>query len=177
MSWLLRLIPLPYLILIAAGLLLLTHGMAGYTGWKVRDNSARAQMQKDAQAAAEKIMLLQTRMREIESAHANALYSVSATYQGKLNEVERDKEKFMSDVRAGRIKLQLPARANMQSVGSTSGQVSAATSGCDGQAGTELPQEVTEFLFGEASRADKIVEQLNACQAIVLQDRKISGAR
>lgn len=177
MSWLLRFIPLPYLILIAAGFLVVTHGMSGYAGWKMRDNSARAQMQKDAEAAAEQIMLLQTRMREIESAHVNALNTVSATYQGKLNEVERDKEKFMRDVRAGRIKLQFAARAPVQASTSAASPAGASTSGCHGQTGTDVPAEVIEFLFGEASRADKIVEQLNACQAIVLQDRKISGAR
>jgi len=49
---------------------------------------------------------------------------------------------------------------------------SAGTTGRDGETRAELSPDAAEFLIGEASRADKIVEQLNACQAVLVQDRK-----
>jgi len=171
---LLSFIPKPYLILIVAIALAASHGSAFYYGWKYRDNSAKAELLKEAQALNKEIVSLQQRARKAEAAHAMALQSVSTSYQEKLNEVKRDKDKFVADVRRGAIRLRIPT--SVQASRSSATTTGASACRCDVQAGTELPSAVVEFLYSEASRADEIVEQLTACQAVVIEDRKIGQA-
>lgn len=54
----------------------------------------------------------------------------------------------------------------------SAGAIAAGTGSGHGAPGCELSQPTAEFLVGEADRADGIVRQLDACQAIVVQDRQ-----
>jgi len=50
MSWLLNLIPKPYLIILAIGMLVTTHIYAYYKGWDSRDNKAKIELAKETEA-------------------------------------------------------------------------------------------------------------------------------
>lgn len=181
MFTLLRLIPTPYLILAAVITLGLSHMGAGYAGWKIRDNSARAEAQrateqrlKEVEQLNKSIIELQAKARQEEAQHAQQLAAVSRTYQEKLQNVRQDNDRFIAGVRAGTIRLRLP-EPRKTLPGSPAAKAVPGPGGCDGKAAGELPDAVAEFLWREASRADEITEQLAACQAIVIEDRRLSG--
>lgn len=178
-----KLIPKPYLILAIAIALAVSHAAAGYAGWKIRDNSARAAMQKEtevrlfqAQQMNAEINRLHNEARAVEAEHAARLHSFSQTYQERLQNVRDQKDKFIADVRAGVISLRIPPTSSRANISAT-GEVVVSASGCDAAARAELPSEVVEFLWSEASRADEVVEQLTACQAIVNEDRLVCGTK
>jgi hypothetical protein len=125
---------------------------------------------KEIVAANARIMELTGIARLVESKNAEALNEISKDYQEKLNHVSVEKEKFIASVRNGTIKLRIPS--NSKASGSSASTVTTSTSGCDGETTAELPTEVSEFLYGEATRADEITEQLNACQEIIIKDRE-----
>lgn len=183
MNWLLRVIPTPYLIVGIVAIAAATHLAAGYAGWKVRDNSARAQAQKETEQKLselavlnDKIIEMQREARAVEAFHAVRLTQVSESYQEKIRDAEIDKDKFVAGVRDGSIRMQLPRPHTERTNTSVLPEVVVTASRCDAAPGSELPSAVSEFLYSEAARADKIVEQLTACQAIVREDRRICGS-
>lgn len=142
------------------------------TGETKQDAKWQARENVELNAANAKIIELTTKARATEAQAAIDQAAISESYEGKLKNVQDDKDKFVSDVRAGRIVLRIPQpTAAKRASGGASSQTATSTSQCDGEARGELPREVTEFLYGEAGRADSIVEQLTACQALVRRDR------
>lgn len=180
MFTLFKLIPKPYLILGIIVILATSHFGALMFGRNIANNAAKARLQKETEAKLVQMQSLMTEnlrlsneVRAKESAHASKLASVSKTYQEELQNVRFEKDKFMASVRAGTIKLHIPKSASSYT---TLGQVNVTASRCDASTESELPRDVTEFLYSEASRADEIVKQLTACQSVVLEDRKICGS-
>ncbi|SNR73912.1 Bacteriophage Rz lysis protein [Methylobacillus rhizosphaerae] len=104
--------------------------------------------------------------RQLERDLATALTKVSGYYQEKITNVEKDKTRFIAGVRNGTIKLRDPYQAT-GSVGGITAAALGATGGLNATAGCELSGEASEFLYSEAARADKIVEQLTACQEAI----------
>lgn len=129
---------------------------------------------KDANA---KILELTYTARDKENKHNVALNDVSKTYQEKLTNVDIEKDKFIAGVRNGTIVLRQPATRSEKAGGSIGSETIASASGRDGEARAELYDTTSEFLLSESARADKIVEQLNACQAVVLEDRRLCGPK
>jgi hypothetical protein len=182
MFTLFKLIPKPYLILGLVLILATSHFGALMFGRNMANNAAKARLQKETQAKLVQMQELMTEnlrlsneVRAKESAHAAKLASFSKTYQEQLQNVRLEKDKFISSVRAGSVKLYIPKPARSVGDYPTLGQVNVTASRCDASAEGELPRDVTEFLYGEASRADEIVNQLTACQAVVLEDRRVCG--
>lgn len=182
MFTLFKLIPKPYLILGLVAILIASHFGALMFGRNIANNAAKAKLQKETQAKLvqmqslmEENMRLSNEVRAIESAHASKLASFSQAYQEQLQNVRLEKDKFISSVRAGTIKLHIPKTARPFGNNTAGAQINASASRCDASAESELPRDVAEFLYGEASRADAIVNQLQACQAIVLEDRRVCG--
>lgn len=180
MFTLFNLIPKPYLILGIVLILATSHLGALMFGRNMANNAHKAQLQKETEAKLVQMQKLMTEnlrlsneIRATESAHATKLASFSKAYQEELKNVKTEKDKFISSVRAGTIKLHIPKSASSDT---PIAQVNATASRCDGSAESELPRDVAEFLYSEASRADEIVNQLQACQAVVLEDRRICGA-
>lgn len=182
MFTLFKMIPKPYLILGLVVILATSHLGALMFGRNMANNAAKARLQKETEAKLVQMQALMTenlrlsnQVRAEESAHAIKLASVSQTYQEQLQNVRFEKDKFISSVRAGTAKLYIPKSARPSGDYPTLGQVNATASRCDASAESELSRDVTEFLYGEASRADEVVNQLTACQAIVLEDRRVCG--
>jgi prophage endopeptidase len=179
---LLKFIPTPYLILAISLAVLASHGAAAWGGWKLRDNSARAAAQKEAERKVQEltamnaeIIRMQREVRAAEAEHASRLASFSQTYQERLQNVRDEKDKFIADVRSGAIRLRIPAQTN--AVPSGSAQTIPTASRCDAAAGSELPAEVAEFLWSEAGRADEITHQLTAAQETISEYMRLCGAK
>jgi hypothetical protein len=180
MFTLLKLIPKPYFIIGVVVILISTHFSAMMFGRSIANNAAKAKLQKETEAKLVEMRVLlaenvrlNNEVRAIEASHAEKLASFSQTYQEQLKNVRLEKDRFINGVRSGAVKLRFPAST---SNGKTNTQTSNTTLRCDATSGAELPREVTEFLYSEASRADEIVEQLSACQSIVREDRRLCGA-
>jgi len=137
------------------------------TGWWLGDSlkqgewdAARA---KEAEVAVAAINEAKEKMVFMERELTKKMNSQSQSYQKKLQEKDREKavalERFRSDglrvsVEAGGYKAGVP--------GDT-----ADSCRCDGGTTAKLSDEVAQRLIERSVEADKIVEQLTACQAIL----------
>lgn len=155
------------------GLLLALAG-AGATGWHYGAQHNEAAWQKrEAQITAESAAKIEASMQRALTAErksATDLAAVSAEFQKQLQEVDREKDRVIAGVRAGNIKLSIPARC--AGGGSNVPAAGAPASGRDGETRAELSAAAADFLVAEASRADAVVQQLAACQAVVARDRQ-----
>jgi prophage endopeptidase len=183
MIGLLKFVPKPYLMIGVAVVLVVSHVGAMRFGYTNATNAHKARMQADTQAKLVQMQALMAEnarlhneVRTIEADHATTLTAFSKQFQEKIRNVKLEKDNFVAGVRAGTIRLRIPQSAtNDHNTANADTEAGTSACGCDAKAGTELPQETAEFLWGEASRADEIVEQLNACQSIVNEDRRLCG--
>jgi prophage endopeptidase len=127
----------------------------------------QAREAKAASRSAEVLQAAQDRAIAAERDNAKKLAEASASYQEKLKEKDREKAAAVASTRRLFVGTVGP-----QGCGNPLPSTGAGAPGRDGETRSELSKPAAEFLIGEASRADKIVEQLTACQAIVAEDRK-----
>ena len=128
--------------------------------WQARElkiNEDTARKLADATAAA----LAESR------AIAKRYNESSAGYQAKLREKDHALDIALNAVRSGERRLSIPVTDSNALCGTAESGTSAAAGGRDGEARAKLSDAAAGFLIGEASRADKVVEQLTACQALV----------
>jgi len=168
----------PYTWLIGILVLALTGGSGFLYGMNHGKKIERAEWQtKELKAdhdVQDNLAAAQTDVETREASHQKDLANISAHYQKELQNVYDTKDRVIHDLRAGALRLRDPGTVNPAGAGAMPSSV-ASSSGCDGQAGSHLSEQISEFLASEASRADGIVEQLNACQAVVVKDREICG--
>jgi prophage endopeptidase len=163
-------------ILLAFVLALIAAGLGGeYDGNKRGINSERVAWQakdnKELADANTKILQLENDARAKEQAHADALASIATNYEQELQNAENTRKADVTAARSGALRLRDPGSHTEQACGGSPGQTATASGGRDGQAGGELSPELAEFLVSEADRADTIVLQLGACQAVIVADR------
>jgi hypothetical protein len=132
--------------------------------WQKKDNAEL----KEANA---KILQLETEARASEQAHSETQHLISTGLQKDLQNAEIQRQKDVADARSGAIRLRDPGAPAVQNCGGGTSETATGTSGRDGQAGAELSANAVEFLLTEADRADAVVRQLTACQAVVDADR------
>jgi hypothetical protein len=132
--------------------------------WQKKENRELA----DANA---KILQLETEARVSEQAHSETQHLISTSLQKDLQNDEIRRQKDVADARSGAIRMRDPSAPAIQACGGSTGEASTGTSGRDGQAGGELSPAAAEFLLTEADRADAVVQQLGACQAVIVSDR------
>lgn len=129
-----------------------------------RDAEWRASEEEAIQAAKE-------RARAEEAGHKTALDAIAAQHEKEMNDANKKLAALNASVRAG-------ARLRIASGCTSSGNASDAASPAgvgDGKAGAQFLGEAdSAFLIGEAARADAIVRQLTQCQAVVIEDRKVT---
>ncbi|ROH87993.1 hypothetical protein ED236_00425 [Pseudomethylobacillus aquaticus] len=109
---------------------------------------------------------LEQQARLIEQDEAKRLNLVSANYERKLSNATKANTAALDAIRNGHIVLRVPAEAAPSRSGPLSGD-SLATCQRDGAQTGQLPRGTAEFLFGQASLADQITEQLTACQEVI----------
>lgn len=101
---------------------------------------------------------------------------LSASFQEKLGHVESRKNSVIADLRSDNLKLRIGIKTAGRASACSSnqpeaGEATAAASGHHGTETAELSNEAAEFLIGLASEADKVVEQLTACQGLLIAER------
>ena len=121
-----------------------------------RDNKALVE-------ASDKLEKAQARVAALEREDALSKAAASTKYQEDLKNVEDKKNRTIADLRAGLVRLRDPGRQHQSNPGVVP-ERGPGDSGGDGKAGAELSGETSEFLVSEATRANKIVLQLTACQ-------------
>lgn len=170
--WMLLIGVLVVLGLIAA----IVYGVKSYVdgerqiAYQAGEKTERALWQKreseELAAANTEILRLKSALDEQAQRHINELAAAGADYENKRRENEARSDRFIGDVMSGRIVLRDPGRtAGRQGAGPGAGNAAAGTVGAgDAAAGAALSLEATRFLWGEASLADAIVDQLTLAQ-------------
>lgn len=168
----------PWVMLAAVLALLAAVGGSFVFGHKVGSDAVTVKWQKQAadvqRAQADALAAAHAGVITAERRAAEQLAAASARYQVALK--EKEDEKQLAVARATTRGLWVDT-INTCGDSAGDGAVAAPAPGRDGAARSRLSGEAAEFLIGEASRADQVVEQLKACQSVVLEDRKASAAQ
>ena len=131
--------------------------------WEARDIT-------ELRTANQKILDLEQRARDKERQHAANLSQIATNYEREIKNEKRKTDVLVADLLAGSLVLFDPA-AGQSPGASETGPTPARPGERDGQAGTQLSTTAARFLLEEAGRADAIVEQLTACQQVIVSDR------
>jgi len=132
-------------------------------------NDAQAKLNA---ATAKREQELDGQYRAKEAAWTQLVNQMQADHQKELVDEQKQRDADVAAVNSGLIKLRdkYAACSTAARRSETGGTVASSGVG-NGEAGAELSREATQFLLDEANRADKIVKQLTACQAVVVADR------
>src|SRR3990167_7292246 len=125
------------------------------TDWQTREAKINAE-------SAIKIEAAHNRVRDLEQDIAQQLANESAGYQRKLK--EKDDALTIALDSVATVGLFVHGPACPPTGGNSAGSTTPTPSGRDGLTRAKLPDEDARFLLSEASRADKITEQLTDCQ-------------
>lgn len=120
-----------------------------------------------AQALADQIAI----NRQLEHDMAERMAAIDLAKQGELNAEIQKREATIAGLRSGAVQLRKRFTCPSNSH-STGGQASTGASVGDAGTAGGLQNQDGEFFIREAARADEIVIQLQACQAIVRSDRQ-----
>lgn len=131
----------------------------------------------------DQLVAAQTRIAELEAERAKKqdehdakMASIDQEGQNALKALQGKHDRFLDDLFAGRIRL--PGQGGNRVAGSPGGggeQGAQAQGGAgvgDGKAAGNIPAGFGAFLGSQAERADKVAVQLDACQKIVVEDRR-----
>lgn len=132
------------------------------TKWQKREIAINAESEKTLAKA-------NARALAAERKSADDVAAISKAYQAKLLEKDHERNRAIASARASGLFVNTK-RPNCGNAVPASGT---GTGGRDGETRSELSDETAEYLIAEANRADKIVDQLTACQAIVEADRRV----
>lgn len=114
---------------------------------------------------------LEEQVRQQEHDHSVEMAEIDKVNQKELTDARAKSGAFIDDVMSGKLRLYDP-HARCGRPNSNTGETVASPSVDHGATGAELSDEVERFLELEAARADEVVIQLTACQAILRADRK-----
>ena len=131
-------------------------------GWKLQSLRWEASLKAEADKRVEAVNQAREREHELGKLHE----TIATTLERSKTDALRKKDAVIADLRAGTLRLRLPS-----DVPGTSTPAATSCRG-DGASGSELPRSAAEFLVSEATRANEVAEQLQACQAILRADRK-----
>lgn len=131
------------------------------------------QLAEQAKANAVAVVALNTKYRNEEAAHKADVDQIGAQYAVDLAESKKQAADDVAAARRGALRLSIPA-VSCNAHGSVVPDAGAGGSAGDAEARTELPNEITASLYAIADDANEVVRQLDACQAIVEADRKLT---
>lgn len=116
----------------------------------------------------------QADMRAQEQQHAQNIAAIDAQYLQELNDEKRKADSTIAALRAGSLRVQdrFKCPATSTTTSSTSTHGTSASMGDAASAGG-LRTDDAEFLLRVGQRANAVKVQLQACQAIVRDDRKV----
>lgn len=134
------------------------------TQWQAREV-------KELKAANDKIAELEHAARSAELDYAAAMDKVATQFEQEKRNANIKTNRLIAQLRAGDLRLYDPAARSESACAGTTSATPASPGSGDGATAGGLSGAATEFLLGEAERADEIVLQLNACQGVVRADR------
>ena len=137
------------------------------TGWWLGDSLKQGEWDaarvRDAEAVAVALKEAQDKLVFKERELTQKLNSQSQSYQKKLQEKDREKTAALERLRSDRLRVSIETSAGENGVpGDT-----ADSCRCDGGKTAKLSDEVAQRLVERRAEADRIVEQLTACQGIL----------
>ena len=137
------------------------------TGWWLGDSLKQgawdAARVKEAEAVALAVEEAHAKTVSMERALTQKLNNQSQTYQKKLQEKDREKAAAIERFRSDGLRISVETSGSKNGVpGDT-----ADSCRCDGGTTAKLSDEVAQRLVERRVEADKIVEQLTACQGIL----------
>ena len=141
-------------------------------GWRI--NGWRIQSAWDAEKAAlnaeaaRQIQEATDRVLSAERDAAKRVTAVSAKYQTTLKEKQREEAAAIDRARTDGLYLNARCEDATGAVPSTS----ESSSGRHGEARVRLPDATAEALLQLAAEADRVAEQLTACQHFIEEERK-----
>lgn len=133
-----------------------------------RDNEALKQ-------ALDKLAKATKQVRDLEDKNIADLAAAALNLKKGLDNAEKAKMAALAGVRDGSIKLQVRlAQCTTNSVRNSTSATSPSGQPDNGTTATAvLGEDDSTFLITEASRADKIVQQLTAAQEVIIKDREV----
>jgi hypothetical protein len=163
--------PNPYLIL-GAFLAALFLAVGGYRfGVSHTEGEVAKRDLESANQYAAAVTQAEDKARATERKSAELLAAVDSAYQTKLKETNDAAQKTIADLRAGRIRVRIPATAGQAGAGGVP-QVAAGAGGCDGQGPGDVLSRLAEDVAGRLAKCDAVATQLEAAQAVIEADRK-----
>lgn len=132
--------------------------------WQAKADKAQADaMQQVAEA--------QEKARHAEQASAIAMANIDAAYLKGRTDAQAESDRTIADLRAGSVSLR--QRFTCPPAAPAGGMPKATTGTGQRDAASEggLRSADAEFLVQLADRADQVTRQLEACQAVIRQDR------
>ncbi|AJD82929.1 hypothetical protein PJWF_00035 [Achromobacter phage JWF] len=155
--------------IIAAAIALAVGGIGGLvSAWSLTRNHYIAKIESERSAASEAARIAEakfnTTVANLKSASSRELNEVSTALQEKLNAAEKINDDYARRIATGSLVLRDPGASRPRQV--SQDRSCPAASQRDGQTGSELSTEASQFLWGEAERADRNTEELSACQAV-----------
>jgi hypothetical protein len=160
---------IPYGYQLAAGLCVAALGGAYWRGGETREAIVRGEYAaRDLQASEEARIAergIASRYRAQEQKWQEAFGKAGADYRRKLG------ENATALLAADAVRLRDPY-ATGQACGDSAPATTPGAVRDNGSAGTYLPEKTAAFLRQLASEADAVVLQLQACQAVLISERK-----
>lgn len=159
----------PYLIVVA----IVFASLFGAYRHGVTVTASKYQDKIDRQAAADAAATaaLEAKVRQVEDDAAKQLAAVDANYQEKMKNEIDSRDAVIAGLRAGSVRVR--ERFTCASTASGVPNTAASAGRSDAAGGRGLQQADAEFLVSIAERADQVVLQLQACQAVVAADRSV----
>ena len=137
------------------------------TGWWLGDSLKQGQWDaarvQEAEAVAVAVKEAHDQAMSKERELTQKLNNQSKTYQAKLKEKDNEKAAALERFRSDGLRISVETSSSQNGVSGDSSN----SCGCDGGATAKLSDEVAQRLVERRTEADKIVEQLTACQAIL----------
>jgi hypothetical protein len=165
-------IPTPYLII--AGIVIAIAMLSGATwcGWKLRDYQAAEERLEQAKTAnqalaakVQEVADLSSKLRKTQQEATDDRLKAAWEKERDLKNVTEQKDRVIHSLRLGLIRLRDPGtRPTERAGGAVTSSITGVTPVVQSERGAELSDELSEFLVGEASRADEKVVELNACK-------------
>ena len=128
---------------------------------------------KELAAANAEITRLNALYRGLEKKSADDSARIATKYEQEVKDANANLERYVADVRDGRIVLRDPGAATAQAGGGAAPAAGSPAGGGDGRPGAGLSAAASEFLLRLTGEADTVVRQLQACQQVVASDREV----
>lgn len=110
--------------------------------------------------------------RAKERTHNEKMAAIAAQFEQEREHALAEKDSVIADLRDGTLRLRTRLAA-AAATGNLAAQAGASAGSGDGPEATGLRVEDAEFLVRESERADDVVRQLTACQAVIVSDRAL----